>query len=42
MTLLTGVVPDLIIKKEVKDKAFGRAVKLLSETYEKHGWTWEG
>ncbi|KJZ68780.1 hypothetical protein HIM_11824 [Hirsutella minnesotensis 3608] len=34
-------VPDAIVKREIKDKAFTRGVDFLRETYAIHGWNWE-
>ncbi|KAK9437368.1 Alpha/beta hydrolase fold-3 [Metarhizium brunneum] len=33
-------VPDAVVKKEVKDEAFTRAVEFLKRTYSLHGWDW--
>ncbi|RSM16752.1 hypothetical protein CDV31_004361 [Fusarium ambrosium] len=35
-------VPDVVIKRDVKDRAYSRAIQVLRETHEKYGWTWEG
>ncbi|KAL3959620.1 hypothetical protein ACCO45_004737 [Purpureocillium lilacinum] len=35
-------VPDAVVKREVKDQAFGRGVAFLQETYALHGWSWRG
>lgn len=34
-------VPDTVIKKEVKERAFAQATLFLQEVYESHGWTWQ-
>lgn len=36
------LVPDMVVKKEVKDRIIDRAVEVLKETHEKYGWKWEG
>ncbi|CAG9976197.1 unnamed protein product [Clonostachys byssicola] len=33
-------VPDAAVKKEVKDRAFDRAIKFLINTHGRHGWAW--
>jgi hypothetical protein len=30
----------MIVKKEVKNRTFNRAVEFLRETYSLYGWTW--
>ncbi|KAM5343193.1 hypothetical protein ACJ41O_014159 [Fusarium nematophilum] len=35
-------VPDVVVKKEVKDRAYSRAIEVLRETHQEHGWVWEG
>lgn len=39
--LLTAAVPDSIIPKEIKDRAFNRAIDFLNETYALQGWSWK-
>ncbi|KAJ4261673.1 hypothetical protein NW762_007111 [Fusarium torreyae] len=33
-------VPDIVIEREVKHRAYDRAIQVLRETHEKHGWIW--
>lgn len=33
--------PDAVVKKQVKDRAFDRGIAALREAYARHGWTWE-
>ncbi|KAF5003384.1 hypothetical protein FDECE_10063 [Fusarium decemcellulare] len=35
-------VPDVVVKREVKNRAYDRAIQVLRETHEKHGWVWDG
>ncbi|KAF5027445.1 hypothetical protein F66182_466 [Fusarium sp. NRRL 66182] len=34
-------VPDLVVQRDVKDRAYGKAIEVLRETHKKHGWTWD-
>lgn len=34
------LVPDAAVTKEIKDRAFDRAIKFLADTYGMHGWAW--
>ncbi|KAI5456558.1 putative lipase/esterase family protein [Mariannaea sp. PMI_226] len=33
--------PDAIVGRETKDRAFSRSIQVLREAYAEHGWTWE-
>lgn len=35
------IVPDVFVKKELKEPSFRRGIEFLKETYAQHGWTWE-
>ncbi|KAF4450133.1 hypothetical protein F53441_6690 [Fusarium austroafricanum] len=33
-------VPDAVVKREVKHRAYDKAIQVLRETHKNHGWTW--
>ncbi|KAF9767150.1 hypothetical protein IL306_000336 [Fusarium sp. DS 682] len=33
-------VPDMVVKRQVKHRAYDKAIQVLRKTHEKYGWTW--
>ncbi|KAG7422013.1 Alpha/Beta hydrolase protein [Fusarium sp. MPI-SDFR-AT-0072] len=33
-------VPDIVVKRDIKHRAYDKAVQVLRETHEKYNWTW--
>lgn len=39
--MLTFSVPDIIVKREVKHRAYDKAIQFLREAHVEHDWLWD-
>src|SRR6478735_3451206 len=38
--VLNFLVPDIVVKRDVKHRPYDKAIQVLRETHEKYNWTW--
>ena len=39
--MLTFSAPDIIVKREVKHRAYDKAIQVLRKTHAEYGWSWD-